>query len=91
MTRQDLIERIGQATGGEHPRKLVAEVVDTAFARIADALRDDGRFTWPGFGTFTVRDRAARSGKNPRSGEPIEIPASRAVGFRPARALKDEL
>lgn len=91
MTRQDLIERIGQATEGEHPRKLVAEVVDTTFARIADALRDDGRFSYPGFGTFTVRDRAARTGKNPRSGEPIEIPASRAVTFRPARALKDAL
>lgn len=91
MTRQDLIERIGQATGGEHPRKLVADVVDTAFARIADALREEGRFSYPGFGTFTVRDRAARSGRNPRSGEPIEIPATRSVGFRPAPALKDAL
>lgn len=91
MTRQDLIERIGQATEGEQSRKLIAEIVDTTFARMADALREEGSFAYPGFGTLTVRERSARSGRNPRNGEPIEIPASRTVAFRPAQALKKSL
>lgn len=91
MTRQDLIDHISAATAGEVHRKLIAEVVDAAFDQISAALRAGERVSWPGFGTFEVRERSERSGRNPRSGEPIIIPASKTVGFRPAKSLKDQI
>ncbi len=91
MTRQDLIDHISAATGGDIHRKLIAEVVDAAFAQMSRALRDGERVSWPGFGTFEVRERSERSGRNPRSGEEIIIPASKTIGFRPAKALKERI
>ena len=72
-------------------KKQVTSVVDAVFSTVAGAITKDGSFVIPGFGTFSVRKRAARSGRNPKTGETISIPESKTVGFKPAKALKDLL
>ncbi|MBU6160286.1 MAG: HU family DNA-binding protein [Myxococcales bacterium] len=57
---------------------------------MGEAIRE-GRFSYPGFGTFSVKERAAREGRNPKSKEKIQIAASKSVGFKPAAKLKDSL
>lgn len=87
MTKAELID----ALRGDFTRRQTEEMVDMLFDAVSDSLVNDGRFAYPGFGTFTVKSRAARTGTNPRTGEPIKIPASRTVVFRPAAKLKDSL
>ncbi len=87
MTKAELID----AVKGDFSKKQAAELVDGLFEAVKGALNDDGRFAYPGFGTFTVKTRAARKGKNPRTGETINIPASKTVVFRPASKLKETL
>ena len=55
------------------------------------AISNGGRFSYPGFGTFTVRERKARTGRNPRTGEAIKIPKSKTVAFKAAPGLKGDL
>ena len=85
MTKADLIQAVA-AQG--LTKKAAGELVDTLFATIGRAVRKEGRFTYPGFGTWTIRSRKARRGRNPQTGEEIKIRASRTVGFKPARELK---
>jgi nucleoid DNA-binding protein len=90
MTRRELIEKVCAELPDERelgPRP-VAAVIDRVFEAIAGALSDEGRYTHPGFGTFTVKVQPARPGRNPRTGEPIEIAEGRAVAFKPAAELK---
>jgi DNA-binding protein HU-beta len=87
MTKAELID----AVKGDFSKKQAGELVDALFDAVKDALVGDGRFAYPGFGTFTVKTRAARKGKNPRTGETINIPASKTVVFRPASKLKEGL
>ena len=65
--------------------------VDATFDSIAKAIRKSKRFQVPGFGTFTVRSRKARKGRNPQTGAVINIKASRSVGFKPAPVFKKGL
>jgi DNA-binding protein HU-beta len=65
--------------------------VDAVFATIKDALAADGGFSFPGFGTFKVKTRAARKGRNPRTGAVINIAASKTVTFKPAPSFKNTL
>jgi len=70
----------------------VAErTLNTVLGAITEGLRKDGTVQIMGFGTFVVRDRKARVGRNPTSGEPIQIPASRTVQFRPGKSLKESV
>ncbi|OGQ95351.1 MAG: integration host factor, partial [Deltaproteobacteria bacterium RIFOXYA12_FULL_61_11] len=69
----------------------VNEICDHLFNVVADTVHHDARFSWPGFGTWTVRARAARRGRNPQTGAVIDIPASKTVAFKVAPALKDLL
>ncbi len=87
MNKSDLIAAVAAATGIS--RSNAAGVVDSTFDVISDALRhgDDVRLT--GFGTFDVADRAAREGRNPRTGEAVKIPASRQPKFKAGKGLKD--
>ena len=64
---------------------------DSAIENITNALRGGDSVTLVGFGTFTVRQREARMGRNPRTGEAIQIKASRVPGFKAGKALKDAL
>ena len=87
MNKSDLIVAVAAATGIS--KSDAACAVDSTFDVISDALRqgDDIRLT--GFGTFDVADRAAREGRNPRTGEPIKIAASRQPKFKAGKGLKD--
>ena len=87
MNKQDLINAVANDTN--LAKKDVADVIDATFSNITSTLKkgDEARFV--GFGTFAVTERAATKGRNPRTGEPINIPASKQPKFRPGKELKD--
>jgi DNA-binding protein HU-beta len=99
MTKQELIKRVARSP--EVPtamsRKAVAALVDAVFAELADYFiearvgRKAPRFTYPGFGTFTKKRRHSRSVRNPRTGEPIQIPETVTLAFQPGQELKADL
>lgn len=91
MTKAELIDKVAGTKGLDLSKRAVEEIVDAAFNTVAQAIRREKRFSYPGFGTFTVRSRKARLGRNPQTGEEIRIKASRTVGFKPAPSLKDSL
>lgn len=90
MTKAQLIEEIAKKNDGLS-KKAIEGIVDAAFAEMARSLKKEKRFSFPGFGTFTVRKRKARKGRNPKTGEEIKIPASKTVGFKPAPTLKGSI
>jgi DNA-binding protein HU-beta len=89
MTKGDLINAV--AKGARLNKRLAAEAVDATFESVARAIKKERRLQLPGFGTFTVRSRKARKGRNPQTGAEIMIKASRTVGFKPAPDLKKGL
>lgn len=92
MTKAELVTAVQAAAKVEGLTKsTVNDLVDTVFGELGKALKKDGRFSVPAFGTFTVRKRAARKGRNPRTGENIKIKASKTVTFRPAPSMKKGL
>ncbi len=91
MTKADLVEKLYAKWDGQLTKKLVTELVDGVFDNVALSIKKEHRFSYPGFGTFVVRNRKARKGRNPQTGEAIKIKASKTVGFRPTRALKNLL
>lgn len=68
-----------------------ARLVDAVLAGVERGLREDRNVTIAGFGTFEVKDRKARIGRNPHTGEPIQIGAGRRVGFRMGKALRESV
>lgn len=91
MTKAELIERVYEQAGEGLSRRLTAEIVETIFDTISLSLERDSRFAVPAFGTFTLKTRAARKGRNPQTGAEIDIPESKAVQFKAAAALKGDL
>ena len=91
MTKADLIEQVMKTTKLDVSKKHYSEIVDAAFTEMSKAIKKEKRFTYPGFGTFNVKKRKARKGRNPQTGEEIKIKASKTVGFKPAPKLKDIL
>ena len=89
MTKAEFIDAVNDAIGGS--KKDTAALVQATFDAVSGAIRDGGRFSYPGFGTFKVKERAARQGRNPQTGAAIQIPASKSVGFKPSASLKDSL
>lgn len=89
MTKADLIAKV--ASKGDVSKKGVEKIVDNVFMSLTQAISKEGRFAYPGFGTFTVKKRAARMGRNPQTGQSIKIPASKSVGFKAAPAFKGRL
>ena len=86
MTKAQFIDEV--AVSGGLTKKDAEAVLGAVFAIMGKAVRDQKRFSYPGFGTFILRERAARKGRNPRTGEPMALKASRTVGFKPAPALR---
>ena len=87
MTKAELINKVCS----EHPGLTKTDanaICDTLFEQLAKAIKKDKRFSYPGFGTWTVRRRKARKGRNPQTGQVINIPASKTVGFKPSPSLK---
>ncbi|MGH7826853.1 MAG: HU family DNA-binding protein [Candidatus Binatia bacterium] len=89
MTKGELIEAV--AKSARINKRVAGEAVDATFESISKAIKRSKRFQVPGFGTFTVRSRKARKGRNPQNGAMITIKASRTVGFKPAPDLKKGL
>lgn len=92
MTKSELINAVharAADNGVELTKKATGELLDIVFDVVAGSINHDQRFSYPGFGTFTVKHRKAREGRNPRTGKPIKIPASYTVAFKPAPSLKD--
>ena len=89
MTKAELIENVSNDINLS--KRQTGDIINTIFETVGNAIATEGRFSYPGFGTFTVRERAARMGRNPRSGEKIKIAASKTVKFKAAPHLKGEL
>ncbi len=90
MTKAELVEKIYAKAG--LPTKTMAEsALDAVVASVREALVAGDSVTFTGFGTFKVSERAARKGRNPRTGAEIEIPASKVAKFTPGKQLKDAL
>jgi len=91
MGKAELVSKVHDAIGGGGTRKTAEAAFDAVVDAIKDALRDDGRVTIPDFGTFRVKERAARKGRNPQTGATIDVPASKTIAFKPAPSVKDAL
>ncbi|QDM41167.1 MULTISPECIES: integration host factor subunit beta [Bacteria] len=87
MIRSELL----QALGRENPdlrAEEVEQVVDTFFDEIAKRLAEGGRVELRGFGAFSTRERGARKGRNPRTGEAVEVPAKKVPYFKPGKEMR---
>ncbi|MBT6718736.1 MAG: HU family DNA-binding protein [Nitrospina sp.] len=92
MTKSELIEAvIKSCKNDELSKRLTTDVIDATFQAISKTIKKEKRFAYPGFGTFTVRSRKARKGRNPQTGEEIKIKASKTVGFKPSPTLKSSI
>lgn len=92
MTKAELVEKVTkEVKHRELSKAAINEVSDAIFTVLSKGIKKDKRFTYPGFGTFTVRSRKARKGRNPQTGESISIPASKTVGFKPSPDFKTSL
>jgi DNA-binding protein HU-beta len=89
MRKPELITKV--ATSASLTKAAAADAVDAVFACVAEAIKADGRLQVPGVGTFTVKKRAAKMGRNPRTGKPLKIPAKKVVTFKAAPKLKQGL
>ncbi|OZG75140.1 DNA-binding protein HU [Hahella sp. CCB-MM4] len=87
MHKPELAEAIAVKVGLS--KSKATEVINALTDEITEAVSRNDSVSLIGFGTFSQRERSARTGKNPRTGASIKIPASRSVGFKPGKALKD--
>jgi DNA-binding protein HU-beta len=89
MNKQELIEQI--AKSADISKAAAAKVIDAFTDSVTAALKGGDSVTLIGFGTFTVSERAARTGRNPQTGKELKISARKAPGFRAGKSLKDAL
>jgi DNA-binding protein HU-beta len=89
MTKSDLIAQVAEQTS--LTKKDSAAAIDAVFASITAALAQGDGLSITGFGSFAISDRAAKEGRNPKTGEKMTIAASKAVKFKPGKALKDSV
>ncbi len=88
MTKAELVQKI-HAKAGLATKAQTETALDAIIAALTDALKSGESVTFTGFGSFKVTNRAARKGRNPRTGTEINIPASKAVKFTPGKMLKE--
>jgi DNA-binding protein HU-beta len=89
MNKKELGDAVGTSFGGS--KAMGAAAVDAVFEAISKALAKGDEVQVSGFGKFEVRNRPARTGRNPRTGESLQIAASKAPGFKAAKNLKDQV
>ncbi|HSU80727.1 MAG TPA: HU family DNA-binding protein [Candidatus Angelobacter sp.] len=87
MNKNQIIDNLAGKTG--LTKKDIEAVVNGLFDEISDALKNKDKVQFVGFGTFETRERSSRSGRNPQTGETIEIPASTVPAFRAGNKLKE--
>lgn len=87
MNKSDLVNKVAEAS--ELSKKDATKAVDAVFDAISEALQEGDKVQLVGFGNFEVRERSARKGRNPQTGEEIDIPASKIPAFKPGKSLRD--
>ena len=87
MKKQDFIRAVAESA--DVSQNTASEVFDAVVDTITNAMKNEDKLTFVGFGTFSVKARAARQGRNPRTGETIEIKAAKIPSFKAGKALKD--
>ncbi len=87
MNKSELIDAI--ASGADISKASAGRALDSMVDTITESLRKGDPVALVGFGTFSVKDRAARQGRNPQTGATIQIPAARVPGFKAGKGLKD--
>lgn len=91
MNKEDLVTAVLEALGTDSSRSQAEAAIRAILDGISRSLQGNEPVQLTGFGTFAVTERKARTGRNPRTGEPIEIPAKKAVVFRPGKQLRESL
>ena len=89
MNKKELVDTLAQKFN--LPKTTTDDFVKKFFDTIGEALKAGEKVVIPGFGTFEVSERAARQGRNPKTGEPLEIKASKTPRFKPGKTLKEAL
>ena len=89
MNKTELIDKV--AKEGALSKSAAEQVVNSVFSAIAEAMKSGDKVTLVGFGTFSTSERAAREGRNPKSGETINIPAKKVVKFKAGSKLTDSV
>ena len=89
MNRKELIDTVSEL--GEMTKKDAGKAIDLVFDCVANALENGDNVKLVGFGTFAVKERAERNGRNPQTQETMIIPARKAVTFKPAKDLKERV
>lgn len=87
MTKADLVEEVSRAL--ESTRKDAEAIVETVFQSVIKALQDSDKIEVRGFGSFRTRQRRGRVGRNPKTGEKVEVPPKRIPYFKPSKELKE--
>ena len=90
MIRSELLQKLAQ-DNPELRAQEVEQVVDIFFEEIAQRLAEGGRIELRGFGAFSTREREARTGRNPRTGEAVDVPAKRVPSFKPGPDMRNAL
>jgi len=89
VNKSELIEAI--AASADIPKAAAARALDAMVDTVTDSLKKGDSVSLVGFGTFQVKERAARTGRNPQTGQPIEISAAKVPSFKAGKALKDSV
>lgn len=89
MTKIDIVDKIYENVG--FPKSEVAKIVETVFDLIKEALQREDKIVVSGFGNFVIRNKRARRGRNPQTGDHLEITARRVLMFKPSPVLKTSL
>jgi DNA-binding protein HU-beta len=87
MNKTELVNQVAKTA--ELSQKEASKAVDAVFGTVLEALKKGDKVQLIGFGNFEVRERAARTGRNPQTGEEIQIAAGKVPAFKPGKALKD--
>lgn len=87
MNKTELVDAV--ATKSELTKQDSKKAVDALFETISNTLAQEEKIQLVGFGTFEIRERAERAGRNPQTGEEMTIPASKAPAFKPGKELKE--
>ena len=87
MNKSELIETIAESA--DIPKAAAGRALDAVVESITGALKSGDQVALVGFGTFAVKERAARTGRNPQTGQPIQIAAAKIPSFKAGKALKD--
>jgi len=87
VNKSELIDAI--AASADIPKAAAGRALDAMIETVSESLQKGDSVVLVGFGTFSVKERAARTGRNPQTGQPIEIKAAKVPTFKPGKALKD--